>query len=118
MKKVAYTGRSDARILGPEDFKKAGVDTDKSFTFQRRIATEVTNEIAKALTEHTRLFGPFEETDAAEGQRFDAEQLDFSSIESESQAGEVLDTPQTGVDTPTATTGATSTGRTSTRSSR
>lgn len=107
MKTIAYTGRSDARALNADDLAKAGVDLSeakvKEFMFQRRIATEVTNEVAEALIGNPQLFGPFEQVDAPEGQRFDQDQLDFSGIESDEAGtgtGEVIDTPQTGTDSP------------------
>ncbi|AVR56917.1 hypothetical protein PBI_TRISCUIT_44 [Microbacterium phage Triscuit] len=113
MKKIAYTGSSDARALTAEDLAKVGVEIadnakQRNFMFQRFIATEVTNEVADALLAHPTFFGNFQEVDAPEGQRFDeVDQLDFSSIENEpteerkaAEAGEVIDTPQTGIDSP------------------
>ncbi|WNO27797.1 hypothetical protein SEA_HUWBERT_45 [Microbacterium phage Huwbert] len=111
MKNIAYTGSSDARHLDAADLAKAGVDLSnakqKDFMFQRFISTEVTNDVADALLGNPVLFGNFEEVSAPTGLRFDEEQLDFSSIESEpepdtkpAETGEVIDTPQTGIDSP------------------
>ncbi|MEG2887250.1 MAG: hypothetical protein RR853_09005 [Aurantimicrobium sp.] len=108
MKNIAYTGSSDARFLNAEDIAKAGVDItsqkQQEFMFQRFISTEVTNDVADALVSNSDFFGGFEEVKAPVGQRFNLEQLDFSSIESQpeeskpAETGEVIDTPQTGID--------------------
>ena len=107
MKNVAYTGSSDARHLDAADLSKAGVDLsnakDQEFIFQRKVAKQVTNEVAEALVANPHLFGNFEEVETVEGQRIDnQEELDFSAIEDKdkpaTEPGEVLDTPQTGID--------------------
>lgn len=58
MKYVAYTGTSDYRELGEEDFKKAGVE-HKTLSFARGMAVEVSDEVAAVLTSH-ELFSPGE----------------------------------------------------------
>jgi hypothetical protein len=65
---------------------------EQEFMFQHRVAQQVTNEVAAALTEYPNLFGKFEVTDVEEG-----EPLDFASLET-TEAN--LETPQTGVDSP------------------
>lgn len=97
MKNIAWAGRSDARNLDAADFAKVGVDLssakDQSFIFPRHTAVQVTNEVAQALIDNPRLFGPFELTEAEEG-----DTLDFESL-SQTPSG-TLDTPQTGIDSP------------------
>ena len=60
MANVTYGGRDDIRILGREDLAKAGVEIEANLVFYAGEATEVTDEVAKALTENTELFGAFE----------------------------------------------------------
>lgn len=96
MKNIAWVGGSDARHLNADDLAKAGVDLsnakEQSFIFQRKVAQQVTNEVAAALIENPALFGAFEVTDVEVG-----ETLDFESLEKADEA-QTLDTPQTGVD--------------------
>lgn len=107
MKNASWAGQSDARHLSPADLAKAGVERQEGYVFQRHVPTEVSNELADALLAHPELFGPFDISDIDDS----ANQLDMSVVDSADKGatesaeatgqGEVLDTPQTGIDTPT-----------------
>lgn len=66
MKKVVYRERGiDRRELGAADLEKAGVDGFKKTVFHKGEPVEVTNEVAKVLTEN-KLFTGFSIVDEAE----------------------------------------------------
>jgi hypothetical protein len=56
---VIYKGPGHIRILGKADLKKAGVEEFPDTTFERGIPQVVSAGAAKALVEHSRLFGNF-----------------------------------------------------------
>lgn len=125
MKNVAWIGESDARALSVEDIKKAGVDVKENMVFPRLQAVEVTNELAKALTENTRLFGRFaivDDKDVEEGDQLDFSKLETPSTPEPAAANSGFEATSTAssasTTTPTATTGDSSTAGRSSRNAK
>jgi len=68
MKKVAYQGPADIRILTSEDVQTVGVEAGvfKKTEFYRGQAVEVDGSVADALIEHGDVFGKFAVVEAVD----------------------------------------------------
>lgn len=59
MEKVVYTGPFDRRDLSEADLTRLGVDHPRDYSFNRDELQEVSNEMAKTLTEHGAFLSQF-----------------------------------------------------------
>lgn len=64
MAKVTFNGASDVRVLAAADLAKAGVEGFTKTEFTRGVATEVPDEVAKAILDNSALFGLFSAEEA------------------------------------------------------
>lgn len=74
MAKVAYAGRDDLRILGPDDLAKAGVEGFPTTAFVNGQEVEVEDAAAEAIIANPNIFGSFSVIPEQEAQEENSEE--------------------------------------------